>query len=111
MKDVSNEDTLIDVLNEVVNADHFSDDLYQRVFRALRAEKKTSKLHTRIANTLEEYYNLHNLRSVFRGHSKPIPPEAEDEREDLKLCIEALRQGIQDFRSLKDLRSKVQQKT
>jgi len=85
-------ETLIDVLTEVVNADHFGDDLYKRVFRALRAEKKTNKLLTRIANTLEEYYNLHNRQSVFGGNRKPIAPEAESEKEDLELYLVALRQ-------------------
>ena len=102
-------DTLLDLLTQVVNANHFDEDLYQRIFRALGAEKKTNRLLVSVANTLEEYYNYHNRRSVLGGPTGPLPPEAEDEREELKLYIEALRQGITDFKSLKDLESILQQ--
>lgn len=100
-------DTLIDVLTQVVTVDHFDENLYERVVQVLRGEGKTSKLLNSIANTLEEYYNLHNSRSLFGGSKMAIPPEAENEREDLKLYIEALRQGISDFRSEKELRARI----
>jgi hypothetical protein len=102
---------LVNLLTEVVSADHFGEDLYQRVFRALDAENNPNKLKVSIANVLEEYHNYHNRRRIrlFGPNSnEPIPPEAEDEREELRLYLEALRQGITDFRSLKDLKSKLQ---
>jgi len=101
-------EVLIGVLTEVVNADHFGDDLYQRVFRALSPEKKTNKLLTSIANTLEEYYNCHNRWSLLGRRRQPIAPEAESEKEDLELYLEALCQGLTDFRSIKHLKSRLQ---
>jgi hypothetical protein len=105
-------DNLEDLLMEVVNADHFGEELYQRVFRTLGAEKKSSKLMVSIANALEEYYNYHNrqrIRLTGQTAREPIPPEADDQREELKLYIDALRHGITEFQSSKQLRSKLNQ--
>jgi len=102
-------DTLIQLLTQVINASHFDEDLYQRVFRALGAEGKKDKVFTALSNSLEEYYNYHNRLPVWGGAREPIPPEAEDEREEIKLYTEALRQGVTDFKSLKDLESILRQ--
>jgi hypothetical protein len=105
-------DDLVSVLTEVVSADCFSEELYKKVFRALDAKTNPNKLKGAIANALEEYYNYHNRRRIhLLGSSshEPIPPEAEEERNELRLYVEALRQGITDFRSLKDLKSTLHQ--
>jgi hypothetical protein len=105
-------DDLVTVLTEVASTDYFSEDLYQKVFRALDAENNPNKLKGAIANALEEYYNYHNRRRIRLfgpSSAEPIPPEAEEEREELRLYIQALRQGITDFRSLKDLKSTLRQ--
>jgi hypothetical protein len=104
---------LINLLTEVVSVDHFGEDLYQRVFQALDAENEPNKLKTSIANALEEYHNYHNRRRIRLfgpSSNEPVPQEAEDEREELRLYIEALCQGITSFRSLSDLKSRLQTK-
>jgi hypothetical protein len=101
---------LVSVLTDVVNADYFSEDLYRRVFRALDAENTPNKLRGAIANALEEYHNYHNRRRIHLfgpSSTEPLPPEAIDEREELSLYVEALRRGITEFRSLKDLKRKI----
>jgi len=102
-------DRLIEALTEVIDARHFDEQLYNRAFRALRELNETNKLTDAIANSLEEYYNYHNRRSLFRKSPLPIAPQAEDEREELMIYREALRQGITDFESPQDLRFKLSQ--
>jgi len=105
-------DDLVSLLTEVVSADYFSEELYKRVFRALDTKTNPNKLKGAIANALEEYYNYHNRRRIHvlgSSSSEPLPPEAEEERNELSLYLEALRHGITDFRSLKDLKSTLHQ--
>ena len=100
---------LIDVLTQVVTAEHFDKSLYERVFRILGTETKASKLLNSIANTLEKYYKLHNRRSLVGGSRMGIPPKLRAKEKSSSSILRLCAQGISDFASLKELRSKVQQ--
>ena len=97
---------LADLLEQIANEQGFDGAKYKE-FQEICATTGPGPVLSEAANTLIEFYNCFNSRSLFGRRIAPNAREVENLRDDLRLFARAIRADITEYRSLKDLRSKL----
>ena len=98
---------LAELLEEMAGQSDFDQRKYQEFEELLKLEGSNS-LTSEAANCLIEFNNYLTARSLITGRRvEPDPRELERLRRDLRLFAGAIRAGITQYKSMKDLQKQL----